>query len=473
MAPRVLIVDDNAELLGLLVSVFEDAGYEVLQTQRARSALEKIKAEKPDVAVVDILLPDLIGYEVASLLRQQKIPFVLMTGVFKGGRHSLDAVTRHGASGYFEKPFEIEQLVEKIASLVPPPPKSARRTPSGRPGEHAEDEGAEIDMNVDVLPEDGGPVRHISLTDRVSVTEASSRVTATLKGEVLDFQSQAPRRSFPPPARTNTPRNTPPVMLPAPTHPSQPPAPKSAASPPSHPSSPPLASRIGQLKDNLPQLISAFYLAQETGELVVQRGKVRKVVYFEKGMPVFAMSNLATDRFGQFLVRTGKVEAEEFKAAAVVAEKTRRRTGDVLIEMGLLTETERMYYVGQQVKAIIYGLFAWEDGNWLLSFKKRARAETLKLDSHPANLIMRGVKKLYAPPRLFRLLPDEAVLTPAQDPSYLLSDVELEGWEAMLLSRVDATRTTGDLIASARHPADHVRGLLVGLLSLRILQVAT
>ena len=79
-------------------------------------------------------------------------------------------------------------------------------------------------------------------------------------------------------------------------------------------------------------------------------------------MPVFAISNLATDRFGQFLVRTGKVETEELKSAISGAERTGRRTGDVLIEMGLLTESERMYYVGQQVTAIVYSLFAWEEG---------------------------------------------------------------------------------------------------------------
>jgi hypothetical protein len=127
--------------------------------------------------------------------------------------------------------------------------------------------------------------------------------------------------------------------------------------------------------------------------------------------------------------------------------------------------------VGQQVKAIIYGLFAWEDGNFLLSFKQRARAETLKLDSHPASLIMRGVKKLYSPARLARLLPDDAVPVPAQDPSFLLSDVQMESWEAMLLSRVDGTRTVTKLAEFAKKPADEIRGLLVGLMSLRILEL--
>lgn len=438
MTPRVLIVDDNAELLGLLATVFEDAGYEVLRAQRGRQALEKAKAEQPQFALVDVLLPDLMGYEVASLLRSEKIPFVMMTGVFKGGKHGLEATQRHGALDYFEKPFEVERLVSRVMSVVPP---GARRRVSEEP------EALEVDVDVD--EHDDG--RSLELTGRVSVKE-TGRITATLQGE---------RIHVPAATQPSTPAVKPPPLRPPPPPPA-----------PSTPQEQAGSTRTGPLRDNLPQLINAFYLAQETGELVLQRGAVKKIVYFEKGAPVFAASNLSSDRFGPFLVRIGKVPAEELKAASVVAERTRRRTGDVLIEMGLLSETERMYYVGQQVKAIIYSLFAWEEGTWQLSFRKRAREEALKLDLHPANLIMRGVKKLYAPARLSRLLPDDTLPIPSQDPAYMLSDVDLEPWEATLLARIDGSRSVRTLLEIARQAPDQVRGLLVGLLSLRIIEIA-
>ena len=56
--------------------------------------------------------------------------------------------------------------------------------------------------------------------------------------------------------------------------------------------------------------------------------------------------------------------------------------------MGALTEEERLYYVGQQIKSILYSVFAWEEGSFTLSFQARARKEAIKLDIHPANLIM-------------------------------------------------------------------------------------
>src|SRR5207253_11150396 len=112
--------------------------------------------------------------------------------------------------------------------------------------------------------------------------------------------------------------------------------------------------RRGELQDNLPQLIAAFYQARETGELGLQKGQVKKVVCCEGGMPVFALSNLVADRLGQFLVRAGKIDEATLKKAADQAARSKQRTGDVLIAMGSLSDEERLYYVGQQIKSILY-----------------------------------------------------------------------------------------------------------------------
>jgi hypothetical protein len=231
--------------------------------------------------------------------------------------------------------------------------------------------------------------------------------------------------------------------------------------------------RRGELKDNLPSLLTAFYLSRETGELGVQRGKVRKVVYFERGTPVFALSNLLADRFGQFLVRVGKIKPEQLADASAVATASNRRTGDVLVERGLLKDTERLYYVGQQVKAIIYSLFSWEDGTYVMSFKEKAAAESIKLDVHPANLIVRGIKKLYKAERLRRLLRPEDRLIPAVAPAYHLHEVELERWEAELLPKIDGNRTVAELLAYANRPEQVVYGFLVSMMSLGILEPRT
>ena len=196
---------------------------------------------------------------------------------------------------------------------------------------------------------------------------------------------------------------------------------------------------------------------------------MKKTIYFEKGRPCFAISNLVTDRFGPFLVRVGKITQQQLELCQAAADKTGRRTGDVLVEMGLLKETEKLYYVAQQVKAIVYSVFGWDDGDYRLHFTDRAAKEAIKIDLHPANLITRGVKKLYKRERLLRLLSPEDRLLPSQDPAYALHEVELERWEAELLPRVDGTRTVAEIVHLAQRPEHVVYGALYGLVALKLL----
>jgi hypothetical protein len=316
-----------------------------------------------------------------------------------------------------------------VASIVPPGKKPA-------PAPSAEDAFDDVELEIDVVEE---PQDSMELTGRIRVTGGSD-ISAEFRGATLTTSPVLSAKGKP------------------------------VAAAPAKPSMPVGGTRRGELKDNLPSLINAFWLAKETGELGVQRGKVKKVVYFEKGQPVFALSNLASDRFGQFLVRVGKVRADQALEAAAVAAKSNRRTGDVLIERGLLKEAERLYYVAQQVKSIIYSLFGWEDGSYVLSFKDKANRQPVKLDAHPGQLIVRGIKKLYKPERLRRLVRPEDRLLPSLQPAYQLQEVELERWEAELLPLVDGSRTVGDIQSMAQRPEHVVNAFIAAMLALNVLE---
>lgn len=448
MPPKILIVDDNQELLALLARLVEAEGWTAIPVNRGKAAVEKIAAERPNVAIVDVLLPDMMGYDVAQALRSARVPFVFMTGVFKGGRAASDAQSQHGAAGYFEKPFEARKLVEALRVLVP-----AGAAASARPAAAAEppasDAPAASDFDVEVAVEADEPVEAMDLTGRVVVNE-DGKVTAVLKGATVHAGPVAA------PARP-APRSVPP-----------PPAAQVRERARAHD----LAKTEGRLEDNLPDLINAFHLTQQTGELTLQKGKVKKSIFFERGRPCFAISNLVTDRFGPFLVRVGKITLAQLELCQAAADKTGRRTGDVLVEMGLLKDAEKLYYVAQQVKAIVYSVFGWEEGEYRIHFADRASRETIKIDLHPANLITRGVKKLYKPERLYRLLSPDDRLTPSQQPAYGLHEIELERWEAELLPHVDGTRPIPEVIRLAQRPDHAVYAFLVGMVALKILERA-
>ena len=444
--PVILLVDDNAELVNLLARLVEAEGWEAVTALKGRTGLEQIAGTPPpSAAVVDVLLPDMMGYELGAVLKKEGIPFIFMTGVLKGGRAAADARVQHGAAGYFEKPFPGKKLIDALRALLPPaPPTRASPAPV-----------AEVtqDFDVDIAVETDEPVDAMELTGKVTFTEGG-RVSAVLHGEVVTASSLGTPAQPPPPSPAPTP---PPAA-----------ASQAAAARARRAAAPP--SPEGRLDENLPELITAFHLAQQTGELTVQRGKVKKTIYFEAGAPCFAISNLVTDRFGPFLVRVGKITQGQLDVVKAAADKTGRRTGDLLVEMNLLKETEKLYYVAQQVKAIVYSLFGWEDGEYRLHFTDRAASQGIKVDLQPAHLITRGVKKLYKPERLYRLLSPEDRLIPTPQPAFGLHEVELERWEAELLPRVDGTRTVAELVALARRPDHVVYGFLQGMVALKILE---
>ena len=138
--------------------------------------------------------------------------------------------------------------------------------------------------------------------------------------------------------------------------------------------------------------------------------------------------------------------------------------------MGILRETEKIYYVAQQVKAIAYSLFAWEEGRYRIHFNDRAAARGDQGRHRPG-----------APHRARReeALPAGAAGAPALAETTArphaaarlrLHEVELEPWEAQLLPHVDGTRSVRELVALSGKPEAVVRASLWALVALEILE---
>lgn len=434
--PLILVVDDNQELLVLMTRLFQQAGYQVISASRGKQGVEAGRSKAPDLAVIDILLPDMMGQQVAEMLRQDdpKIPLIFVTGVFKAGRHAIDARNKFGPVGYFEKPFEGEKLLEAVRKILPLEKPIAAV---------AEDP---FDVELDVSVQEDDPSQNAMELTGVIKVSGGGNLVAEIRGDNLSASRVSPTAA----ERAASPA-----------------APEKPATVPFPPGAP---HQRGQLQDNLPALITAFYLSGQTGELGVQRGTVKKVIYFHRGQPAFAMSNLLSERFGQFLARVGKVKPGQLQEIIAAAKSTQRRTGDVLIERGVLKDTERLYYVGQQVKSIIYSLFGWEDGAYVLTFKDKAISEPIKLDVHPATMILRGIKKFYKPERLRRLLQAEDLLIPSLQPAYQLHELQLQNWEAELLAKIDGSRRVSQLVELSRQEPQIAHGFLYSMVALTILE---
>ncbi len=117
---RILLVDDEPDILKMVGKRLESEGYEVSLAIDGEEALEKIQEENPDLVILDIMLPKVNGFEVCRQLKQnslhQGIPVILFTAMTqqKDKRLGLEC----GADAYVCKPFRTDELLDKIRELA-------------------------------------------------------------------------------------------------------------------------------------------------------------------------------------------------------------------------------------------------------------------------------------------------------------------------------------------------------------------
>ena len=130
--PRVVVVDDEEHITELLAMGLSYNGFEVERVASGRAALTAIDRQKPDLVVLDVMLPDLDGFEVARRLRQvegagTRVPIIFLTA--RDATQDKIEGLRLGSDDYVTKPFSIEELIERVKAVL-------RRSTGTGAGEH-------------------------------------------------------------------------------------------------------------------------------------------------------------------------------------------------------------------------------------------------------------------------------------------------------------------------------------------------
>lgn len=117
---RILVVDDEIYIVHILEFSLTMEGYSVLTASDGEEALRIIEQERPDLVVLDIMMPKLDGYEVCKRLRQDEqfrsLPVILLSA--KGRPMDREAGLSAGADDYITKPFSPRKLLEKMRELL-------------------------------------------------------------------------------------------------------------------------------------------------------------------------------------------------------------------------------------------------------------------------------------------------------------------------------------------------------------------
>jgi len=111
--PRVLVVDDEQQILRALRVILRDAGFEAVPADSAEEALDLAAVQNPDAAIVDLVLPDVDGVELCRRLREwSDIPIILLSAV--GDEDAKVRALAAGADDYITKPFGPRELVARL-----------------------------------------------------------------------------------------------------------------------------------------------------------------------------------------------------------------------------------------------------------------------------------------------------------------------------------------------------------------------
>jgi len=120
MAKRVLLAEDEPNIVESLTFLLERSGFEVVVETDGRSALDTALENTPDVLILDVMLPELDGYEILRQLRAdsraERLPVLMLTA--KGQREDRETALDCGADLFITKPFANAEIIEAVETLA-------------------------------------------------------------------------------------------------------------------------------------------------------------------------------------------------------------------------------------------------------------------------------------------------------------------------------------------------------------------
>ncbi len=154
--PRVLVCDDEAQILRALKVILRDAGYEAVPADSGEEALDLAAVKPPAAAIIDLMLPDIDGVEVTKRLREwSEMPIIVLSAV--GEEEAKVEALAAGADDYVTKPFGPPELIARLQAAL-------RRVPGGKEEPTLEIDGLNVSLAAHTVARDGEEI-HLTPTE--------------------------------------------------------------------------------------------------------------------------------------------------------------------------------------------------------------------------------------------------------------------------------------------------------------------
>ena len=224
-------------------------------------------------------------------------------------------------------------------------------------------------------------------------------------------------------------------------------------------------------RETLADVIRTLYVDRRSGIVHLAQSKTSKRIYFRKGSMIFANSDIESDRLGEFLIRQGVIDREAFEKTTETMKETGHRFGRTVVELGHCTAEEMEQKVVEQIQAIIYSLFDWDEGDYRFEQHENPVDEDIVLNLSTADIILEGTRRLGDMDKVRRALGDSSgILEQNEDPLLLYQKMTtLSQSEYFILSRVDGMSSLDDIYAVSPLDEDETLRCIYGLVSAGVL----
>lgn len=397
---KVLIIDDSPTVRKLAEVVLTEAGYEVFGAEDGEEGLKIAEEVLPSIILVDFIMPKINGYQFCKMARSNQIlkdvPVILITA--KGEDVGEKFTEQFGVVDYFIKPFQPEELVEKVKSTIKVKEKetestSAQASNQPKPGIQASDSdiGEVVDKVIRrYFYKEFPSLLQKSIADILKQTGVIKTGGIILLGDISDFS----------------------------------------------------LFDIFQLIDT----------TKATGKLSLYSPIMSSEIYFENGNIVYA----STSKEGK-AVLTGDLLAKRKNIAPKVFNRVLKKSKETgvpilrsFVNEGILSEEDIMGILKERIEDAIYSAMELENGNFF--FEKVPIPENLSdisLRINASQLILEGARRVDEKKFAAKMFKDDNIVFIRLMTDVAMEEINLDSNELKIFSLVDGTKTLGDIIKLA------------------------
>ncbi len=429
-ATRVLLVDPDEAAGHGLARALRGVGYEVTRVARGAEAIEVLEGARVDAVVFDLMLPDMSGFELADRVRSMEsgIHLVATTGVFDTRHGKALAVERHGLADVLARPVAPGDLVSVLGNLPerdsPPVTEEPTRPDVFIPPEKPPKPPVDVRALTPLAP--------LSALQR-QVRAERGGATAQGRDPLERTQTRFLDEGFTSPVAAELPRRL----------------------------------QRGDFDETpFPALLHKIYTKRVTGALYLRQDRKKKVVYLLDGLPRQVKSNLLQECLGRILLKEGLITREELDRSIEVMHSRGMLQGQVLQDMGSLTEHSLRLGLVLQLKRKLLEVFGWERGMFRLSMGARLPDVEVQASLSIPELIREGMIRMYPAHKVAEEVEriSSRRVTWASDPRLRDQPMGLTGEEEVLFASLDGKRTVAQIVSESALGRDRASRILLALI---------